>query len=273
VLQQAILISFREGLESFLIVGVILAYLRRTGRAALVRGVYLGIALSLVTCTLGAYLWYRWTQSETGSPNQSLYEAAAAFLAAGLVGGLLWQTVRAGKRLRGAIEARVARASDGLRAVAGITLVTTLLITREGLEAVLFLGVQAFTARATVLALGAGLGLLLAALLAWSWSRFGHRLQPALVLRVTAIFLVLFLAQLVVYGLHELAESGIIASDRVQGFHNATERLGPQGDIGQWFTFSLAGAPLLYLALDRFRRRAREKASAPTSSPAPHPAG
>ena len=81
-------------------------------------------------------------------------------------------------------------------AVAGTMLVTTLLITREGLEAVLFLGVQAFTVKATVLALGAALGLLLAAGIAWSWSRFGYRLQMGVVLRVTAIFLVLFLAQL-----------------------------------------------------------------------------
>ena len=52
----------------------------------------------------------------------------------------------------------------------------------------------------------------------------------------------------------ELAESAVIPGDQITAFHNATERLGPQGDIGQWFTFSLAGAPLLYLALDRMRR-------------------
>src|SRR5204863_396458 len=122
------------------------------------------------------YGWYRWTQSETGSPNQSLYEGIAAFIAALLVGGLLWQTLRAGKHLRGDIEARVERATAAgasRRATLGIILVTTLLVTREGLEAVLFLGVQAFTAKATVLALGAALGLALAAGMAWAWSRFG----------------------------------------------------------------------------------------------------
>ena len=255
MLQQAILVSFREGLESFLIVGVIVAYLRRTGRTELVRGVQLGVALSALTCTAGAWLWYRWTQSETSSPNQALYEGIAAFVAALLVGGLLWQTVRSGKRLRGEIEARVERASrrGSWQAVLATTLVTTLLITREGLEAVLFLGVQAFTVRATVLAVGAALGLLMAAALAWGWGRFGHRLQLALVLRVTAFFLALFLVQLLVYGLHELAESGVFPGERTEAFHAATERLGPQGDIGQWFTFSLAGAPLLYLLLARAR--------------------
>jgi high-affinity iron transporter len=255
MLQQAILVSFREGLESFLIVGVILAYLRRTGRPRLAHAVKVGVAISVLTCTGGAYLWYRWTQSESGSPNQSLYEGIAALVAALLVSVLLGQTVRASRHLGRDIERQVERATASRRATLAMVLVTTLLVTREGLEAVLFLGVQAFTARATTLALGAALGLALAAALAWSWSRFAHRLQIPVVLRVTALFLGLFLAQLVLYALHELAESGIIASPRVEAFHNATERLGPQGDLGQWLTFSLPAAPLLYLLLARLRAR------------------
>lgn len=256
---QAVLICFREGLESFLIVGVVVAYLRKTGRGSLVRGVRLGLAVAALCCTVGAYLWYRWLQSETGGPNQALYEGLAALAAALLVGAMLWQTVRAGKRMRADIEAQVERAtaSDSAaghaRALVGIAFVTALLVTREGLEAVLFLGVQAFAAKATAMAAGAAIGLGGAALLAWIWSHFSSRLQIGLVLRVTSIFLALFLVQLLIYGLHELAESGIVQG--VEGFHDATERFGPQGDIGQWITFSLAGAPLLYLLLSRFQRR------------------
>ncbi len=269
---QALLITFREGLEAFLIVGVILAYLRRTGRAGLVRGVHVGIGVSLLTCTLGAYFWYRWLTSETGGPNQALYEAVGALVAAVLVGALLWQTLRAGKRLKAEIEARVERAAgDGarapVRAIIGVALVTTLLITREGLEAVLFLGVQTFAARAVPMAVGAVLGIAGAAAIAWTWSRYSHRLHIGAVLKVTAIFLALFLVQLVVYGVHELAESGVIEGS--QAFHDATERFGPEGDIGQWLAFSLAGAPLLYLLLGR-RLRARTAARA-SGAPGPVP--
>jgi len=251
---QAVLITFREGIEGFLIVGVILAYLRRTGRAALVRGVHIGLAASAVTCTLGAYLWYQWLTAETGGPNQPLYEGIAALIAAFLVAGLLWQTVRAGRRLKGEIEARVekAAAAASWKGIAGIALVTTLMVTREGLEAVLFLGVQAFTAKTMELAAGASLGLAGAAALAWLWSRYSDRLHIVVVLRVTAIFLAIFLGQLVLYGLHELAESGKIEGS--QTFHDATERFGPEGDIGQWISLSLAGAPILYLLMSRRRR-------------------
>jgi len=267
---QAVLISFREGLESFLIVGVILAYLRKTGRHGLVRGVHAGLVASVVCCTVGAYLWYHWLQAETGGPNQSLYEGIGALAAAVFVGALLWQTVRAGKRLKGDIEGRIERATGdraSWKAVAAVALVTTLLVTREGLEAVLFLGVQVFTARAVTMALGAALGLAGAAAVALSWSRLGHRLNIGLVLRVTSIFLGLFLLQLLIYGVHELAESGWIQG--TQAFHDATERFGPDGDIGKWLTFSLAGAPFLYVLLDRLRRRgapARSQAAPPPPS-------
>jgi high-affinity iron transporter len=273
---QAALISFREGLESFLIVGVILAYLRKTGRQGLVRGVHLGLAASVLTCTAGAYFWYHWLQSETGGPNQSFYEGIGALAAALFVGALLWQTVRAGKRLKGEIEARIERATAervSWQAVAAVAVLTMLLVTREGFEAVLFLGVQVFTARAVVMALGAAIGLAGAGLIALFWTRFSHRLQIGLVLRVTSIFLGLFLLQLLVYGVHELAESGFIKGS--QAFHDATERFGPDGDIGKWLAYSLALAPLVYLGLDRLRRRkavaarpdAAPSAEAPPSAP------
>ena len=53
---QALLVTFREGIESFLIVGVLIAYLKKSQRPGLVRGVKLGLAISLVTCTAGAWL-------------------------------------------------------------------------------------------------------------------------------------------------------------------------------------------------------------------------
>ena len=79
---QALLVTFREGIESFLIVGVVIAYLKKSQRPGLVRGVKLGLAISLVSCTAGAWLWLQ-------VPNQPLYEGIAALTAAVVV-GLLW---------------------------------------------------------------------------------------------------------------------------------------------------------------------------------------
>ncbi len=250
MLLEALLVTFREGLEAFLIVGVIIAYLRKTGRVGLVRGVRIGLVISIFTCSIGAYLW-------TEVPNQPLYEGCAALAAAVLVGGLLWQMTRMAGHLKGDIEKRVARAAGdsgeppSRRAVWAVALITALLVTREGLEAVLFLGVQAFSAKATTVAIGATVGFAAAGALAWFWSRYSNSLNVALVLKVTAIFLALFLVQLLVYGVHELAESGTIEGS--QAFHDATERFGPDGDIGKLMAYSLCVAPFLYLLLNRRR--------------------
>jgi high-affinity iron transporter len=265
---QALLITFREGIESFLIVGVVIAYLKKSQRPGLVRGVKIGLAISLVSCTAGAWLWLQ-------VPNQPLYEGIAALTAAVVVGLLLVQMLRAGRHMRAEIEARVDRmtgpgeagAPPSVRAIAGVALVTALLVTREGLEAVFFLGVQALALRAAevrsqavLVVAGAVLGLVCAAIVAWGWTRYGRRLNLGVILKVTALFLGLFLLQLVIYGVHELAESGVIKG--TQAFHDATELFGPDGRVGHALSYSLLGAPLLYLLWARRAAAARHPSPA-----------
>jgi high-affinity iron transporter len=256
---DSLLVTFREGLESFLIIGVISAYLRKTNRAGLMKGVKIGLGVSVLTCLLGAWLWLQ-------VPNQPAYEGAFALVAAAFVGALLWQTLRAGRQIKSHIEARVNRmagdatGAPSLRTVAGVALATTLLVTREGLEAIFYLGVKAFAVKAPLLVLGAALGLVLAGAVAWTWTRFANRLNLAVVLKVTALFLGLFLFQLLVYGVHELAESGVFEGS--QAFHDATEILGPDGRIGHFISYSLLGAPLLYLFWARRAKNARRPPTA-----------
>jgi high-affinity iron transporter len=240
---QPLLVTFREGLESFLIVGVIVGYLRKTDRAGLIRGVQIGLGISVVACLVGA--WWLWTEI----PNQPLYEGLAALTAAVLVGALLVQMMRMGRHMKREIETRVSRAAG---AGTGVT--------REGLEAVFYLRVQAMAARAAEVPLrgamtvaGAILGLVLAALLSWYWGRYSNRVNLGVVLKVTALFLGLFLVQLLVYGVHELAESGVIHGS--QGFHDATEMFGPDGGIGHFISYSLLAAPLIYLVWSRLAAR------------------
>jgi high-affinity iron transporter len=256
---QPLLVTFREGLESFLIVGVIVGYLRKTDRAGLIRGVQIGLGISVVACLVGA--WWLWTEI----PNQPLYEGLAALTAAVLVGALLVQMMRMGRHMKREIETRVSRAAGAgtgvsARALAGVAAATMLLVTREGLEAVFYLRVQAMAARAAEVPLrgamtvaGAILGLVLAALLSWYWGRYSNRVNLGVVLKVTALFLGLFLVQLLVYGVHELAESGVIHGS--QGFHDATEMFGPDGGIGHFISYSLLAAPLIYLVWSRLAAR------------------
>jgi len=60
---------------------------------------------------------------------------------------------------------------------------------------------------------------------------------------------------------HELAESGVIEGS--QSFHDATEIAGPDGPVGHVISYSLLAAPLLYLFMNRQRRRASAPAGLP----------
>ncbi len=143
----------------------------------------------------------------------------------------------------------------------GIFFFTVLMITREGMETALLLGTLMFQMKAYLVLLGAVLGLLAAASIAWLWSRYGHLVDLRRFFQVTAIFLLIFSAQLLIYGAHELAESDVIPGSTA--FHDATEAYGPDGIYGKWLTFAMVLIPLLWLGISYLRLPGRKGAPKP----------
>ena len=86
-----------------------------------------------------------------------------------------------------------------------------------------------------------------AALLAWAWVRYGRRVNLARFFQVTAIFLLVFSLQLVVYTLHEFFEAGIVPFVDNEFWHVATEPYGPEGVYGQWLTYLMVLIPVVWL--------------------------
>src|SRR5436309_314830 len=101
---QGFMIALREGLESFLIVALILSYLRRTGRDRLARAVAAGVVTSLFVCAGAGYLLSQ-------AANHALWEGILAGVSAVLVGSFLIYMVRGAKTLKHDMEARLARAT------------------------------------------------------------------------------------------------------------------------------------------------------------------
>ena len=94
---------------------------------------------------------------------------------------------------------------------------------------------------------GAVLGIVLSACVAWLWSRYGHRVNLALFFQVTAVFLLVFVVQLLIYGVHELTEA-YMRIPFSEPLHWATEPYGPDGLYGQYLTYLLVLLPLGWLA-------------------------
>ena len=240
---QSFVITLREGIEAFLIVAISLAYLRKTGRLALVPAVHWGIGIS-VAASVGAGILLQQAR------NQALWEGLLALVAAVLVLTLIVHMWRTGKRMKADIESRLERsaANVGMGAFLGVLGFTVLMISREGMETALLMNALLFQmdSPAWHLVAGAVGGLAVAGVIAWLWSRYGHRVNLARFFQVTAVFLLVFVAQLFVYGFHELTEA-FMDNPRLNALHWATEPYGPDGMYGQYLTYMLVALPLAWL--------------------------
>jgi high-affinity iron transporter len=236
----AFVITLREGLEAFLIVAISLAYLKKTGRHALIPAVHWGIGLSVLLSVGAAYLFQR-------ASNQALWEGVLALVAAVLVASLIIHMWRHARKMKGEIETHLEQSAlrTGMKAFAGVFFFTLLMITREGMETAMLMGTLLFQQTAANLIIGAALGTVCAAIVAWLWTRYGHRVNLGLFFQVTAVFLAVFVVQLLIYGFHELTEANIFPYS--EPLHWATEPYGPDGRYGQWLTYLLVLLPLGWL--------------------------
>ena len=249
---QAFVITLREGLEAFLIVAISLAYLRKSGRRELVPAVHWGIALSIVISIGAAYVFNR-------ASNHALWEGLLAIAAAVSVASLTIHMWRTARRIKSEIEGHLSTNAlkTGASAFAGVFLFTLLMISREGMETALLMGTLLFQQTPMNIIIGAAVGTLCAAFVAWLWSRYGHRVNLGLFFQVTAVFLLIFVVQLVIYGFHELTEANIFPYS--EPLHWATEPYGPDGRYGQYLSYMLVMVPLAWLAFSTLmpRRAAR----------------
>jgi high-affinity iron transporter len=94
---------------------------------------------------------------------------------------------------------------------------------------------------------GAVTGLVGAALLAWLWSRYGHRVPLALFFQMTALFLFVFVVKLFIQGVHEMSEQHLLPYSEI--IHTSTEAWGPDSPFGHTLTYLLVLLPLGWLAI------------------------
>jgi FTR1 family protein len=207
---EALIVTLREGIEAALVIGIILIYLRKTGRAGLSRWVYLGLGAGLGASVACAALF-----AAMGLQEEA-YEGWLMIVGAVLVATLVVWMLRTARRMKQQIESRVESiAARGEGAVAaGLFGLTFVLILREGIETVLFLAAVNLTTDALLSFVGGAAGILVAVLFGVAFVRGTARVDLMRFFKVTAIVLFLLAAQLLIGGLHEMGERGTIPIGR-----------------------------------------------------------
>ncbi len=233
-------VTLREGFEASLVVGIVLAFLDRTGRRDGFLAVWVGalaaVALS-VLFAVGLFL----VGAELEGTAEKVWEGSTMLAAAALLTWMVFWMRRQARTIRAELEGRV-QAALASGSVLALALVAFVGVSREGLETALFL-FSSTEGGKSALSVTAGLvGLGLAVALGYLFYRGSSRLDLRKFFTLTSGLLLVFAGYLLASGLHELAEAGII----------------PESEALLVAAFAALAAPTLWLY---FRPRRRTSAT------------
>jgi high-affinity iron transporter len=209
-LLSSLLIALREGVEASLIVGIVLVYLNRSGRAALARYVWAAVALAVLMSGVVAYLLSYWDINEDGFEGVLLL--VAAFFVVTMV---IWMN-HISRKLKKEIEDRVARLAERPERAAGwgLFLFVFLMVVREGAELALILRAVEFSAQGVNVWIGTLLGLGIAVAVGLFFFKGTLRIPLGRFFAATSIILMIVAFQLALTGVHELSEAQWVASSQ-----------------------------------------------------------
>jgi high-affinity iron transporter len=204
---QAFIITLREGVEAALIVGITLAYLAKIGRNDLRKAVYYGLASAFVGSIGGAIILSRLKL------NEDVFEGWVMLIAAVFVITMIVFMMKTGRKMKGEIESKVGIFARG-DAWIGLFAFVFLMVLREGAETVLILSAVTLNSSELTSFIGTILGIVAAVLFGVMFVKGSVKINLQKFFKVTTAILFLVAAQLVISGLHELSENGVLPSSR-----------------------------------------------------------
>jgi len=204
---QAFIVTLREGVEAALIVGITLAYLTKIGRTDLRKSVFAALGAAFVGSIGVAVLVSRLHL------NEDIVEGWVMLAAAFFVITMIIFMMRTGKKMKGEIEGKLeSLASQSSRI--GVFLFVFLMVMREGVETVLILSAVTLNSTELLGFLGTLLGVIAAIAFGVMFVKGSVRINLQKFFRVTTVILWFVAAQLIISGLHELSENGVLPSSK-----------------------------------------------------------
>ncbi|HEX7975885.1 MAG TPA: Fe-S-containing protein [Anaerolineales bacterium] len=210
---EAFVITLREGMEAALVIGLVLAYLNRSGRTGLRRWVYAGLGLAVAASLLGAVGFSLAHIDPENEILEGTLLAIAAVLVLSLV-GWMWRASRGMKReVESRLEVLTTSGAQAGRQRWGLLAFVFFMVFREGVEMILFLAALSLAETPDLLGLIGGLaGLGLAVLFGVLLVKGSLRINLRRFFAVTGFVLLVLVARLVAGSLHEFFEVGLLRS-------------------------------------------------------------
>ena len=201
------LIGLREGLEVGLVIGILIAYLRKLGRDDLLPRLWLGIGIA-IALSLGVGALLTWGPYGLSSQAEETLAGTLSLLAVGLVTWMIFWMLRHARGLSGELRTKVdATVTTG----AGLVALGVIAVGREGIETALFIWASVNSSGEAALGIiGAVLGILVAVVVSYLIYRGFVRINLGVFFRWTGLFLIVVAAGVLAYAVGEFQEAGAL---------------------------------------------------------------
>lgn len=205
------LIALREGVEAALVVGILIAYIYKVGRKDIMPKLWLGVALAAVI-PLGLGVYWTWGPYTITFQTQEILGGSLSIVAMAFV---TWMIFWMGKNSRKLAQSVRTQAEEALDAgnVIGLVWLAIISVGREGAETAVFVwatvkssGEQGVVGPAA----GVLLGLVAAIVVGYLIYKGSVLIDIHKFFAVTGYLLIFVAAGIVMYGVKDLQEAGVI---------------------------------------------------------------
>ncbi len=201
-------IAFREGLEAFLIIGIIISYLVKIGEKKYVKHVVYGAVLAIALSIGLAYMFQLFFGGFEGRVEE-IFEGIVMILAVVVLTYMIFWMNKQAKSIRSDIEVSVGKAIDKGR-VFSLLFLGFIVVFREGAETVLFFRAISYQANSSELIIGGTLGILASIILAIIFFLSTRKVNISAFFKFTGILIMLIAGGLFSTAIHEFQEAGIV---------------------------------------------------------------
>ena len=192
------LITFREGLEAFLLVGIALSYLARLNASRHNKFIYLGVGAGLILSLAIAFVFQIVVDQFSSEHYRNLLMAGILLFATAVLSYMaIWMQAQA--------KAHIGQMQQSVREcvttgnVFGLVFLSFLAVLREGFETILFFSALLYSGQGLTLQdglIGAVLGLVASVVLVWILMRSTRQLSLQPFFRWTSLLIIIIAAGL-----------------------------------------------------------------------------
>ncbi|WP_152352086.1 iron uptake transporter permease EfeU [Brachybacterium subflavum] len=214
-----LLISLREGLEASLVVGILVAYLVKSGRRDVLPKLWGGVVIAaLIPLAVGAVL--TWGPKTLTFQAQEILGGSLSLVAVALTTGMIFWMSKNARSMKRNLESEMERALR--RGGWGVVVIAALAVGREGVETALILWATVKSSLENSVyatTIGIVLGFAIAIALGVLIYRGAVHLDLGKFFTWTGGFLILVAAGITAYGIGDLQEAGVLPGITVRAWN------------------------------------------------------